>query len=608
MNLLSGMILALGLNAMIVNSNFLPDTVTDTIVIPQDQQPPPSAPPPPPASASSPYDPGLAAYKETHSDTMYDVVPVYQCNSTGIGYAVSEWYGICKDQCSYSTLRPTWNVSLFSYQDYVASIPVFATTVISVTKTSHVSFFGTCLTYVSDESDVNMNYTSFIGKIPLLLNYTTTRPGSTTVLDDTSSPDCSYWADNTRTGNLYTMDTDVWSLTITVSGDLLLKNPYSLSYTPYNESAVFYNGKWFFWDSSDSHHAPQCALTRSGDDSCLLNINLNVLSCEGSGVIINLNGMVTFNNTCVGEVNISSNSIPFKVETTLQNPPVRSKLNNLLGSANPAYTGITELLETVSDTIDTLEDTYCSALCDLSDRSFQTIVEDEDVVDTPNGPWLPVQDDGVIRLIPCSVDVNWVISIPLSICLKSNLIKISRLGSADMHWWDPSKTYFDPQVSCDHEDTNAYVSQVKKQQNISITFWRGLAVLQYPYTGPVRWIPRVNPNSIRSSKWFPQIKNISDKMSLTMSILGETITQSVSRSVNISDGESYTGYSTNQVGFLVSKIWTDICIISGSIWSFLTGTLRYGTAIIVALVSIYIGGTLLRVMLSSRRPTSWADM
>ncbi|QUI75405.1 glycoprotein [Joa yellow blotch virus] len=589
-----------------VISEFLPDGYTDGTTI----LPPPSPPPlpPPPSAPPAQTDPGLAAYQETHTDTMYDVIPIYQCNSTGIGYAVSEWYGICKDQCSYSTERSTWNISLYDYQNYVATIPVFATTVVSVTKTAHVSFFGTCLTYVSDEKDVNLNYTTFRSQIPLLLNHTAGTPGSTAVLDNTVNPDCSYWADNTITGNVYTMDTDSWPLMISITGDLLIKNPYSLSFTPYNDSAVYFNGKWFFWDQSNTHHAPSCALTPAGDDSCKLNSNLGVLSCEGSGVVINLNGAVLYNNTCVGSINISSNSIPFTFTKSLTTPPVKEKLQDLLGSSNPSYTGITDLLDTVSDTIDTLEDTYCSALCDLSDRSFQTIVEDEDVVDTPNGPWLPVQNGGVTRLVPCSVDVNWLISFPLTVCVTDNLIKISRMGSSDVHWWDPSVTYFDPQRSCDHVNVNAYEIYMKKKANISITFWRGTAYLDYPYTGPVRWVPRGNPNSIRSSKWFPQIKNLSDAAKLTMSILGDTITQSVSRSVNTSSGNSYVEYSTNQLSFLVSKIWTDICIISTGIWNFLTGVIGYGTSVLMTLVAVYLGGILLKRVLAPRRNNSWADM
>ncbi|ADE45273.1 glycoprotein [Potato yellow dwarf virus] len=589
-------------------AEFIPNTGTQgTVVNPPDGTTPPSAPtlptPPPPR-----YDPGLAAYKETHSDTMYDVNPVYQCNQTGIGYSVSEWYGICKDQCSSSTKRSIWNISLFDYQNFVASIPVFATTILSVTKTSHVSFFGTCLAYVSDERAIDMNYTDFISHIPRLLNSTSLRPGDTSIVDDTSSADCSYWSDNTRVGNIFTMDTDVWSLTITITGDLLIKNPYSLSYTPYNESAVFFNGKWFFWDSRDTHSAPECALSPAGDDSCSLNANLGILSCERSGIIINLNGLRSLDNTCVGSVNISSNNVPFRISSSLQHDPVRSKLYDLMSSTSPSYTGITALLETIGDTIDTLESTYCSALCDLSDRSFQTIVDDEDVVDTPNGPWLPVQDQEIIRLVPCGADINWLIYIPLTVCVGSNLVKISRLGSSDAHWWDPQKTYYDPQESCDHESVNNYDSLTRRRQNISIVFWRGTAVLSYPYTGPIIWIPRGNPNSIRSSKWFPQIKNISDKASLTMSTLSATITQSIGRSINTSRDDSYIDYSTNQISFLAGKIWTDICIAASSVWNFATGTLKYGTAIIMALVATYIGGTLFRILTAPRRSSSWADM
>ncbi|WIM49648.1 glycoprotein [Babaco nucleorhabdovirus 1] len=585
--------------------DFIPDS--GTYLLPDSPAPTPS---PSPANAPTPaaYDPGLAEYKETHSDTMYDVVPLYQCNSTGIGYSVSEWYGICKNQCSYSTPKIRWNVSLFEYQNFVATLPVFATTVVSTSKTSHVSLFGTCLTYVSDTHALVMNYTSFVSKINLLLNNTSLRPGSTTVLDKSITPDCSYWADNTASGNIYTMDTDVWSLTVSISGDLLVKNPYSLEYTPYNESAVYFNGKWFFWDSTYNHQTPQCALIYSGDDSCKLNPNIGVLSCDASGVVINLNGATTFNNTCVGNINISSNSIPFRVIQTLEHPPEREKLTSLLGSSYPSYTGITDLFKTVSDTIDTLEKNYCSSLCDLSDRSFQTIIDDEDVVDTPNGPWLPVQDQGIIRLIPCSVDINWVISIPLTICLRKNTLKISRLGSSDVHWWDPSLTYFDPQMSCDHSETNAYDPLIKRRMSINMTFWRGTAQLDYPYSGPVRWIPRGNPNSIRSSKWFPQIKNISDHAGLTMSILGATITQSISKSVNISDGDNYIEYSSNQLSFFAAKIWTDICLATRGIWNFFTGVIGYGKTILITAVAVYLGGILLQILLRPRRSPSWADM
>nr|UPG17089.1 glycoprotein [Alphanucleorhabdovirus physostegiae] len=563
-------------------------------VIPSPPSPPPESSGyvpsqiPNPANKNAFNDPGLKAYSASHSDTMYDMVPVYSCNTTDEGFSVSEWYGICKAQCSYSSDTRQTSLSIFQYSQKIDFIPVMGVETFSIVKKSHVSLLGTCMVYVESSTPIVMNVSEFSPYLERILQLGEDTRKTAIEYQTVDDPDCNYWEDIEVSGYKFIIYPDAWGVSADLDGDYVVKNPYTGNYSYLNDSGVFYGSTWHLWNASSIILPSKCPLLLASVEDCRLNPLLGVYHCLDSGVLINTNGVKENVDTCVGKINVSSNGIFYMEGNKSLSLSITGRVSALLGSQSPSYTGITDLLTTISDTVGILEDTYCGTLCDLADRSFQQMIYEEDVVDTANGPWLPVQNGGIMRVVPCRVDTRHTFAIPLSYCANKNMFMIRNLDTGDTNWWNPVYSYFDKSDMCNISSVNPYKQTMDQNLPIKFNFWRGEAVLYPPYTGPLQWSPRVNPNSIRSSKWFPQIKNVSDNIGLTLSFLSDHIVYNVNKtSTQINQNIPYSTVTSSPIVLILVKVWTDIQIVASGIWSFFTGFTKWVYIIGFTFLAIY---------------------
>ncbi|UTQ50525.1 MAG: glycoprotein [Eggplant mottled dwarf alphanucleorhabdovirus] len=543
---------------------------------------------PNPAAKNLYNDPGLQAYSVTHSDTIYDMVPVYSCNTTDEGFSVSEWYGICKAQCSYSSDMRHTALSIFQYSQKIDYIPVMGVETFTITKKSHVSLLGTCMVYVESSVPTVLNISEFSPYLDQIIQLGEDPRKTAIEYQTMDDPECTYWEDIEVSGYKFIIYPDAWGVSSDLEGNLVVKNPYTGNYSSLSDNGVFYGSTWHLWNSSYAYMPHTCPLLLASVEDCLLNPLLGVYHCPDSGVLINTNGVIEKSGTCVGSVNISSNGIFYVEGNKSLSLAITGRVSTLIGSQNPSYTGITDLLTTISDTIGILEDTYCGTLCDLADRSFQQMIYEEDVVDTANGPWLPVQNGGIMRVVPCRVDTRHYFSIPLSYCANKNMFMIRNIDTGDTNWWNPVYSYFDKSDMCNISSINPYKQMMDQGSPIKFNFWRGEAVLYPPYTGPLQWTPRANPNSIRSSKWFPQIKNVSDSIGMTIDKLSDHIVFNVNKtSSQVSQNTPYSTVVTSPIVKILTKIWTDVQIIAGGIWSFLTGFTKWVYILVLTILVLY---------------------
>ncbi|QYF49878.1 MAG: putative glycoprotein [Alphanucleorhabdovirus xinjianensis] len=546
---------------------------------------------------SIPSEVNLMDYAPTSNDTMYDIYPIYSCpsvNSTNL--SISEWYGICKYQCSYTTPIDNMVVTIYRKNSSIGKQNVIVVDSYSVTKMCHENIWGSEQTYIVDSKPKDFDYQGILGVKDSLFKVM----GSSTsyVYDTCGNPECKYLGDTYNEGVIYKLSLEVWDLSIDAKHNYYIKGPSVPFASYYSDMAMYYEGKWYIWNNDHKESSIDCLFTPDFTDTCLYNQDSGLITCPNEGIIINAVGAYLAAGTCVGDVNISSNGLVYQVSDIQNSKSVNAKLQDIQSTSQGS---VTDLISTLYDTLHTLEETYCGSLCDLADRSFQSIIEVEDVVDTANGPWLVKNSSTGLRVHACHVSTNYTPVLPLKFCDDYTLIQVKEVNTNQIAWWDPTVTYVDPNRACSDngEETLRVITELNKP--ITIPFWRGYAILNPPYSGPIMWTPRLNPASVRSAKWFPKLKKVADSNPLSL----DDIEKSILHHVNVTLGQGQQNQTSGTYKLLFDKIVFDLQQVIGVIAITLANA-----PLIFTLASIAIGGCIMWYCVSlvrgNNKPQEWS--
>uniref|UniRef100_A0AAU7E0A4 Glycoprotein n=1 Tax=Sambucus betanucleorhabdovirus 2 TaxID=3141830 RepID=A0AAU7E0A4_9RHAB len=491
------------------------------------------------------------------------IQPYYVCDKEDSGSALplSAWHYSCKQACKEDNKKTHIRLTKARWNYIGKSISVYKVTASKVCYTSHENVWGYC-THMqtiepspiidADKKSLPKEYFSKNSKIL----------GVTSVINSKHA-ECSYISDNTvcnkdftityREGKLSKKSHDE-AVALNVYGDGIRTDPTTGSL--YNNDAAW------FWNTEDLTTTRDCGWTREGETVCKLTSTSELMYCPDIGYQYNIHTL-TPTSTCIGDIYDKDGPMPFLYENK-QEQPVRQEIMNKAkeGKGDPDVNMITG----INAAFDDIEETYCSASCDLFARGPQT--EDPFVLDTPIGNWrLVTTEAGAYKLSPCHPTAAWRIKNPTIMCHGRNHILVEDSSTKITCAWDTTKDFIIAEELCNNNqqeidrDSDNFRYDIAANKEVSIAFWTGdRMVMRPPYTEPV-W-EKSNMTATISPGWFSKVgltrgmlHNPTDVSELLTTMV-ENVKQDVQ--YNATEGKTMRKLLADEILGGASEVWSTI--------------------------------------------------
>uniref|UniRef100_A0AAU7E1J5 Glycoprotein n=1 Tax=Sambucus betanucleorhabdovirus 3 TaxID=3141831 RepID=A0AAU7E1J5_9RHAB len=489
--------------------------------------------------------------------------PYYICDKGDSGSAMplSAWHYSCKQACMDDNKRTHIRLTKTRWNYIGRSVSVYKVTASKVCYTSHENVWGYC-THMQTvepapvtEEDKKTLPKEYFAKNSKILGVTN--------MINSKHADCSYLSDNTvcnkdltityREGKLSKKSHDE-AIVLNVYGDGIRTDPASGSL--YNNDAAW------FWSTEDLTTTRDCGWTRDGETVCKLTSTSELMYCPDIGYQYNIHTL-TPTATCIGDVYDKDGPMPFLYENK-QEQPVRKDVMNKAkeGKGDPDINMITGINAAFED----IEETYCSASCDLFARRPQT--DDPYVLDTPIGNWrLITTDEASPKLSPCRPTAIWRIKNPTVMCHGKNHILVENSDTKTTCSWDTTKDYIIAEELCNNgqmeidKDADTFRYNIASNKDVSIDFWTGdRLTMKPPYTAPV-W-ERSNNSATVSPGWFSKVGLTRGMLHNPTDVSGllTTMVENTKQEVlyNATEGKTMRTLLADEILGGASEIWSSI--------------------------------------------------
>nr|AZP55480.1 glycoprotein [Morogoro maize-associated virus] len=435
-----------------------------------------------------------------------DLYPLYECGKQDVGVPVTSWYGACRGACSMTHNTTDASLEIFFRNDSVGWIDVLSLQTTPITKSSHVTWYGEC----EKTTDVGSSMPApadIIDRItPLLLEGLQTWPygGAVHVHDTIGHPECKYTSDRATSGWRVLISKRTIELKSDIAGEGYIVDP-DLGYVFPVSDGKGRGRYWWVWAQSNIPHQG-CYFKSAGEANCTLLMDTYTYSCPNLNVAFSARVGTHLSDTCVGDVNISTDGITYKI---LSHKHVGSISNQLIELWHQSQEALTQqLIIVINDALGKIETSYCESTCDLTEMIVSQNSERPMVIETPVGPWLPSSKNGGLSVVPCQSEPGLVVITPVETCLSPFLLKVKSMKSGDTFWWNPIDSHVSPETLClGHDEDEIYLrSQTRKP--LMFEFWKGAYIIDYPYNTTGHWLSNPGGHIHRSSKWFPSISSL----------------------------------------------------------------------------------------------------
>uniref|UniRef100_A0AAU7E012 Glycoprotein n=1 Tax=Sambucus betanucleorhabdovirus 1 TaxID=3141829 RepID=A0AAU7E012_9RHAB len=434
------------------------------------------------------------------------IQPYYICDKSTSGSAMplSAWHYSCKQACKDDNKRTHIRLTKAKWNYIGKSLSVYKVTANKVCYTSHENVWGYCThmqtvepSAVTEEDRKSLPKEYFSKNSKIL--------GVTNIINSKHA-ECSYLSDNTvcnkdfsityREGKLSKKSYDE-IVALNIYGDGIRTDPAT--------GALYNNDAAWFWSTEDLTTTRDCGWTRDGETLCKITSTSELMYCPDIGYQYNIHTLTSV-STCIGDVYDKDGPMPFLYEAQ-QEQPVRKDIMNKAkeGKGDPDINMITGINAAFED----IEETYCSASCDLFARG--TKEDDIYVLDTPIGNWRVVQEEGgMSKLSPCHPTATWKIGNPTTMCHGKNHLLVEDSTTKMTCAWDTTKDYIIADELCNTNqkeiDTDAdnFRYDIAANKDINIVFWTGdKLTMKPPYTVPI-W-EKSNTTATVSPGWFSKV-------------------------------------------------------------------------------------------------------
>uniref|UniRef100_A0AAU7E076 Glycoprotein n=1 Tax=Sambucus betanucleorhabdovirus 4 TaxID=3141832 RepID=A0AAU7E076_9RHAB len=432
--------------------------------------------------------------------------PYYVCDKGNSGSAIplSAWHYSCKQACKDDNKKTHIRLTKARWNYIGKSISVYKVTASKVCYTSHENVWGYCThmqtiepTSVTDEDRKSLPKEYFTKGSKIL--------GVTNMINSKHA-ECSYLSDNTVCNKDYTITYREGKLSKKAYDEIVSLNIYGDGIrTDPTSGALYNNDAAWFWNTDDLTTSRDCGWTREGETVCKITSTSELMYCPDIGYQYNIHTL-TSTSTCLGEIYDKDGPMPFLYENK-QEQPVRQEVMNKAkeGKGDPDINMITG----INAAFEEIEETYCSASCDLFARGPQK--DDTYVLDTPIGNWRLVTEEGTVpQLSPCHPTATWRIKDPTVMCHGKNHILVENSDTKITCAWDTTKDYIISEDVCNTDqreidnDADDFRYSIASNKEISIVFWTGdKLMMKPPYTAPV-W-EKSNLSSTVSPGWFSKV-------------------------------------------------------------------------------------------------------
>lgn len=516
---------------------------------------------------------------------MTDIYPIYSCPKADESLETGTWYGACRDSCTMGSNVTITSLEVYIRNDTIGEVVIKKVSSIWINRQSHVSLFGDCevnrasdFTRTPTESDLN----NIINKA---LMYPDDNQG-TLIIDTVEDPSCDYFNDHMSGGFVHKIVNERWPVKTDIEGNKYLQDPQTHNMVPFSAQKLYSGNKWHIWTNKNGDKQG-CYFQMIGGDNCTVSSDTHTYTCTNLGITFSLSIADKVQNTCVGDLNISSDGIIYKVKSTTKLSSFSNRLISLWTQTQEAH--ITELITLVNDGFKQIESSYCESTCDTVDILLHRGERYSTVVETPVGPWLPFTKEGKGYVVPCKADTDLSLKLPLIICEDNLLLKVQSVRNDEEYWWDPSRTYVSPDTLCPSSlNSETYVHHLMgKEKDLRINFWRGTAIIPYPYNLTVMWEEQTAGKVHRSAKWFPRIKMLAYQMQITLPKLNHELISATSK---VHQEYLSSGGKLHERGTLVRIInWVKDIYLSGvgtwnSIEQWVGETVKEGKLVISIIV------------------------
>uniref|UniRef100_A0AAU7E1K8 Glycoprotein n=1 Tax=Sambucus betanucleorhabdovirus 5 TaxID=3141833 RepID=A0AAU7E1K8_9RHAB len=517
--------------------------------------------------------------------------PYYICDKSDSGSAMplSAWHYSCKQACNDDNKKTHIRLTKAKWNYIGKSVSVYKVTASKVCYTSHENVWGYC-THMQTvepvpvtEDDRKSLPKEYFAKNSKILGVTN--------MINSKHAECSYISDNTVCNKDFTITYREGKLSKKAYDDIVSLNIYGDGIrTDPATGALYNNDAAWFWSTDDLTTTRDCGWTRDGETVCKLTSTSELMHCPDIGYQYNIHTLVP-TSTCIGEIYDKDGPMPFLYENK-QEQPVRQEILNKAkeGKGDPDINMITGINAAFED----IEETYCSASCDLFARGSHN--EDPYVLDTPIGNWRLIYAEGALpRLSPCHPTATWRIKDPTIICHGKNHILVEDSNTKTTCSWDTTKDYIISDELCNADqkeidnDADNFRYNIASNKDVSISFWTGdRLVMKPPYTVPI-W-EKSNLSATVSPGWFSKVgltrgmlHNPTDVSGLLTAMVENTKQEVL---YNATEGKTMRTLLADEILGGASEVWSSIWKVTKYLVSAIPKFMLLIALVICAIIAI----------------------
>ncbi|QBZ28537.1 putative glycoprotein [Apple rootstock virus A] len=462
--------------------------------------------------------PNVNPAKNPHSikseGKLYDAHDIYQpkyvCESADPTKAVSHpsWHHSCIASCKDEYEKDLVNITLMDWIPEGPDVDVYRIAMSEVCYTSHENVWGYC----SQAQTVDPKTPTREEAVKIVRDITDgwkTVSLGTRIIKNSKEAECDYMSDLRDCANDYTVvhktgkiyqKSDQSALEITIAEDGIR--------TEAKKEFLQLNDAVWVWRMRDKE-ASICGWKESVTISCHHKNESFLLECPDIGHSFSLESAMK-HSTCMGDIFGVDNILPFKFAGTEKKDSRKDFADKMEADTTKDRTAVA-IVKGMNQALSSLEITYCNSFCDVFTNLYLT--RDNDVVQTPLGPWIMSKLDNNEVMYPCMVSADWVIADPITTCGTTNFVTVLNKATKEMCVWDMSKEYITSGATCSDfgipdliKTEEALPSKISDRKNVNITLYDGSTLMFSPPDYKPILVPSNSPPKIIPEGWMTKMK------------------------------------------------------------------------------------------------------